>query len=233
MKHKATEKKIRHEHGNALFLILIAVALFAALSYAVTQSGRSGGGVDKETMELKIAEIFDYTSLLEQTIQRLVLINGCQDIDLSFENSVVAGYTNTNTPPDDCKIFHPDGGGLSWKSMVAGINDGSDWLFTVNRVINVGTHDPPNDDFELMVIIPNIDQTICSKLNSKLDNTIVIPQENDSINITKFTGTYVGAWLADPGGDVGPIAENYAYCFEGNVSPAAGTYHFYSVILAR
>jgi len=55
------------ERGNVLFLILIAVALFAALSYAVTSTGRTNdGGLQKEKQKLSEAELNRFTAALNQ-----------------------------------------------------------------------------------------------------------------------------------------------------------------------
>ena len=72
--------------------------------------------MDKETLRLNASEILQYGSLLENTITRLRIINGCSDTDISFVNDVVTGYDHTPEADDECKVFHPDGGGLTWKT---------------------------------------------------------------------------------------------------------------------
>lgn len=89
--------------GNVLFLILIAVVLFAALSYAVTQSFRGGGSVDREALRIEAAQLVQYFSSIKHAIDRMKLVSGCSDTDITF-------YGTPAKP--ECGIFDPAGGNI-------------------------------------------------------------------------------------------------------------------------
>ena len=94
------------QSGNALFLILIAVALFAALSYAVTQSGRGGGSVDREQQQLIASRIQQWYSKKQYSFNRTSLLNGVSPslVRLSGGN----GWTPCSAGTD-C-LWAPEGG---------------------------------------------------------------------------------------------------------------------------
>ncbi len=109
---------MKPQRGNILFLILLAVVLFAALSYAVTQGMRGGGNdAGPEKARTIAAEILNYATLMEQTINRLRVSGGCTPVQISLENTVESGYANAYSPVDKhCNVFDPAGGGMSWKT---------------------------------------------------------------------------------------------------------------------
>jgi hypothetical protein len=100
-----TRKK---ERGNALFLILIAVALFAALSYAVTQSGRSGsGGASREMATINAGLITDFAASVGTTTTRMILMNTSTAATTSFRYSQLSEAPAVTT----LGVFHSSGGG--------------------------------------------------------------------------------------------------------------------------
>ena len=216
------------QSGNVLIYVLIAVALLAALSYAVAQSGRGGvKNLTREKAALYATEIIGYGNTVFQAVSQLRL----RDYDaseISFENPIVAGYTNANCTDSECKIFDIYGGGLTWVSPPTGANDGTDWVFTVNHIDGVGLSG--TDDRDVMMILQNLDLTVCQEINNKLHNTTVIPQQDFPLtNIAPFTGSFNGRTIQASGVLVG----KYAYCFEGAGTPPAGTYSYYQVLIPR
>ena len=111
----------KKEYGNALFLILIAVALFAALSYAITRSGRSGStSIDKEKASLYAAQITATSTRIFDGVQRMVLMGtSLNSIKAGTGASgSEAGVGSMNGDPDFCTtgtdcLFAPEGGGVS------------------------------------------------------------------------------------------------------------------------
>lgn len=102
---------MKYEKGNALFLILIAVALFAALSYAITSSSRGGGNIEKEQAMIDEGLNENCTANIERGQNVLKLLNGCSNDEISYE---IAGGVNSNplAPPDkSCHMFDNAGAG--------------------------------------------------------------------------------------------------------------------------
>lgn len=240
----------KHQSGNVLFYIMIAVALLAALSYAVSQNFRGGAGnIDKETAGLYASEIIEYGNVLSQSVSQIRL-RGYKDTEISFENNIVGGYANANCMEDECKIFHISGGGISYKSS------SSDWLDSANSSSygygavymhgNTSAVEVGLSADDLIMFVPYIKKAVCVEANRSLGivpTTLDVPVELSGpfADGVKFTGSYGGAFDRKVSGDATTGDTTILYgrsagCTEGSgtaSNPASGTYHYYQVLIAR
>lgn len=101
--------------GNILFMILIAIVLFAVLTQAVIKDmSGNGKNASTEIATLDAAKMADYITLVQNTSLRLKLIEGCSSVD----------YTTPENQPGSgdfsCYMFHPDGGAVPYIDYGAG-----------------------------------------------------------------------------------------------------------------
>lgn len=100
--------------GNVLFIALIATGIFAALSYAVTNSQRNTGNtVSSEKEMLSQAVLDSYMASINVGMMRLKF-QGCSSIDYTTPSGW--GAENHN-----CHLFHPDGGQVIYQDL--GLNE--------------------------------------------------------------------------------------------------------------
>lgn len=222
------------ESGNVMFYILIAIVLLAALSYAISQGGRTGAqNLTGDRERLLATEIIDYADTVKKTVQMLRL-RGSQFSDLSFASDDLAGYGVSGTAPAH-EIFNTAGGAALYKKPDdSALALPSDWIFTAtNEVENVGTTGGAADNADLLMILQPLKKSVCITLNERLSVTNPAgdpPVDTDIDTAVPFTG---GAGFAQTiGNEAGSasLAGHNAGCFR---ETASGNYYFYQVLLAR
>lgn len=181
------------QSGNALFLILIAAALFAALSYVVTQSNRSGGGDPaREKYALDAAEIMGYITSLQTSIGRLVM-NGCGLNVLSFDNESDGGlHENPDSPPDNkCHVFHPAGGGVALKTPASKWASDPAFYYTGSAAIDgIGTTCAGMACSDLVLVMRGVSVGLCRALNiASTYNSVLEDLPSITQKACPFTGT--------------------------------------------
>lgn len=167
---------MNNSSGNVLFLILIAVALFAALSYAITNSNRSGGkNTDKETASLSAARILQNLALMTATIDRMTISGNrtVEQLDMTTPNMAASIGNLDACVSDTCNLFHVNGGKVIPELPAKFIRKGSTCdtgtqtymapSLMLMSIQGVGTDEP-----DVVIEYICMDYKICDEINEKL-----------------------------------------------------------------
>ena len=190
---------MKNSNGNVLFLILIAVILFAALSYAVTSSTRSGGSdTSDENLKLKIAEMVNYTTSLRTAVQRAYLLNFYDQVHFNDEpensNGTVFLPDGTTTTGRTVGLFSSTMGVPVIPAPAAlrnspGVTSPS-WLYIYNtRLIEEG-NDIGSSKGDEFLWLGAITEGACRKINQEIHGNKTIPsytQTSGSRNVDYVT----------------------------------------------
>jgi hypothetical protein len=156
-------KKFNDQRGNVLFLILIAVALFAALSYAVTQSSRSGGDSSRETNILNSAQLSQYPNAIRTAVLRQV-IDGVDVTSVRF--NAPADFANLDA--NRLGVFHPEGGGAVYQDAPGDMMaSATPTAWTYNLEFNIPEIGGANND--LIAFLDGVTEAVCQRINVEAD----------------------------------------------------------------
>lgn len=205
-----------NSRGNVLFLILIAVALFAALFLAVSSSTRtSGGTITKDKAQIAASNIIQYGAALRSAIVRMKVSNNCAENMFNFSNSTFQNNAsgplnggNVNAPAGNvCRLFDPAGGNVppvvvESEALVPNTGVPTNWknghgAIRVMQMTGVGTTDvagtvSAND----VVFLQNyLKREVCLAINELSD----VPNpggEPPAYTMSGTSGTYSNGSLA-------------------------------------
>lgn len=230
------EHILTNDQGNALIYVLIAIALFAALSFTLGRQADTGeaGSLSEEKTELYATQLISYAAQAKSVVDQMLFTgSGVGDLDFTLPNS--AGF---NTAPHIHKVYHPQGGGLNPANLPDDIITSSvsdpvaGWY--MGRFNNVEWTDSIGTD--VILVAYQISQDVCERINLKITGSTTIPTMSDSIrNALIDDSIHAGTNVdldTDPSGS--PICtachELPSLCVENQAQTAYG---FYTVIADR
>ncbi len=226
--------KHKTESGNALIYVLVAIALFAALSMTLGRQTDTGevGTVSDEKAELYATQLISYAAQAKQVVDQMIFSN----TDINDINFILPGDAAFNTAPHIDKVFHPEGGGLVLGKIPAEIatsgGSGPPAGWYLGRFNNVDW--TASTGMEVILVAYQIAKPVCERINEKVTGSKTIPTMTDSIkevmidDATTGFGAGANTDLTTGGGGICPSCNKIAtLCVEDQ---AQNAYGFYSIL---
>lgn len=238
------------QSGSVFVIILLAVAMFAMLSYAVSQGSRSSGtALSKEQARVAAQEVISYGNVIQKAVAALRL-RGCSDTQLNFTNNGKSrrgngsayDYTNPSSPDDgSCDVFSTNGGNVTPKFLDSGFvdpalvdpswMDAHSFIVTATRMEGVGTN-AGAEGTDLIIWLGRLRPEVCMAVNDLLGVTNPSnkpPVDTFDCSSNPFQGTYSSC--PDALGDTPELTGKSAYC--NGYDDSGLMYNFFQVLVAR
>ncbi len=224
------KNKTLSQRGNAMIYVLIALALFGFLTMTLSRSNDQADGqdIDDEQAALYATELIEYVASAQNAVDMMVA-SGSEINDLNFVNPTSVGF-NTTPPKHYNKVYHPQGGGLSYKgnSYDEAFFSGGTRGWQNMTVTNVEWTSTPAHD--IIFTFMDINPKLCAYINKKITDSIIIPTSNavsfNSLFRENASGTPVDFIVADCAN-----CEGFpSLCISNST---ATQFHFYNIIAAQ
>lgn len=239
------------ERGNILFLILLAIILFAALSYVVTSSTRvtDQRGMGREAADAALSTMLGWFGTLDAAVLRLSTTGGVDILKIDFrdaanKNQNYSGsysYNGDLCSDPSCELYSPAGGGaipLEFTKYVnpdyaapsragAGYRD-----YMVMKIEGIGT--PLND---VVLRIKGLKSEICSAYNRSIGiSDAAVTDKTASGGGVNYDGDTTAALASSPVynfgvGQTAAVNGQHTFCIITTGPP--GFAEFYHVLIAR
>ncbi len=240
--HNFMNNQFDNNSGNALWIILMAIAMLAFLTGIIARSSSSvnqSGSV--EQARIKATSLLRFSQSVNTAVQQMMM-NGMSENDLDFL-AISGAHNNTNCTATNCEVFHTDGGGIAYQTPAQLMNDTSHtdiWhVSTENLVYQFGCDTADNGCTELLLLAPNIPLNICLQIN-KIQNITNpsndAPRMLDILEGSAFTGAYSATVNASSigGTDVTDEAPQVKGKGAGCVYDVTDDiYYFYQILIPR
>jgi hypothetical protein len=212
------------ERGNILLMILLAIVLLGLLTAVLTQNSTEQSSVlSRQTQDDQINRMITYAGTLSAALQQMT-INGEDPFALYSTLSLLKpGDAGFETAPNNLKIFHPLGGGITYQSasspdpnaVAAGYNINASSVIT-----GVGdtTNNPGKGD---VIFTANIaSASYCARINQILTNSSTVPVMDSAT----FTSLFGGATVTVTAGNCASCVNAARLCVSNTGATAWGFY---------
>ena len=232
------------QSGNILFLILLAVVLFAALAYAVTSSMRGGGkDASSENARAAAADILQFFSQLDATLLRMQMTDGVKAENMSFVynrklygGTVSPGGNNVNCVANNRRVFVPEGGNVPPRVFenYAFLNPPSyqsNWVAPGHHFLRLIVWPQAGTSLnDMTVVLPAIKQSICDEINAQQSTTYVNLTGTDVGNTGDGSTWDSGVAQSISSANASTFADKTIFMVKSGSSPYCDIYH---LIFAR